>query len=106
MTDDGETGGSPPCLACEMDEAYAGFLPPGELAAEITWLLHLSERIPDPTRGRWRTVLEAALERLPSPAGSAIESQHASDLVGATRAFLPRIADDRLHAALKALVGP
>lgn len=99
MTGNEEIGGSPPCLACEMGEAYAGFLPPAELAAEITALLGLVEQARNPAQ--WRAVLEAALQRRPPPSGTGTAS---SDLVAATRALLPRIADDRLHAALKALV--
>ena len=101
MTDENDIGGSPPCFACEMDGTYAGFLPPAELAAALTRLLRLAEEGPEPAR--WRTALTAALRRLPEPAPAGAEAK-ASDLAGAVRALLPRIADDRLHAALKALV--
>ncbi len=103
MADD-EIGGSPPCLACEMDEAYAGYLPPDELAAALMRLMRLADLAPDAVRVQWRAVLEPALARLP-PAATGTSPADA-DLVEAARKLLPRIADDRLHAALKALVQP
>ena len=99
----GETeGGSPPCFACEMDEAYAGFLPPAELAAALRRLLRLAEAGPAPTCERWRAVLEPILARLPTPADDPLPV--AGRLAEQGAALLPRIADDRIHAALKALV--
>ncbi|HLG86382.1 MAG TPA: hypothetical protein VKZ79_04215 [Alphaproteobacteria bacterium] len=108
MTSDEETGGSPPCLACEMDEAYAGYLPPDELATALTRLMRLADLAPDAVRARWRAVLQPALARLPQPVGPAATAISPADvdLVEAARKLLPRIADDRLHATLKALVQP
>jgi len=108
MGTDDEAGGSPPCLACEMDEAYAGFLPAEELAAELLDLLRLADQAPDPVRARWRGVLEPALRRLPEPADRVSPKRDTMerDLTAATRKLLPRIADDRLHAALKSLLQP
>ena len=103
MTADEDTGGSPPCLACEMDPAYAGFLPPEELAAELGNLLRLAAATSDPVAGRWRAVLEPALAQLPTTAATA-QPRTGGDLVEAARRLLPRIADDRLHAALKVLL--
>lgn len=106
MTDE-PPGGSPPCLACEMEDAYAGFLPPDELASALARLLLLAERAPDMIKARWRAVLEPAIRGLPAPAGEAVRAPYGDDktgdLLGEARALLPRIADDRLHAALKAL---
>ena len=97
-------GGSPPCLACEMDEAYAGFLPPAELAAALTRLLRLAEAAPPPARDRWRACLKPILAALPEPAGDLPAA--AGDVVAEAAALLPRIADDRVHAALKTILSP
>ena len=103
MTDE-PGGGSPPCLACEMEDAYAGFLPEDELAVALTRLLQLAERAPDAVR--WRAVLEPAISRLPPPAAISVPMATGGDLIGEARALMPRIADDELHAALKGLVAP
>ena len=103
MTDE-ETGGSRPCFACEMDEAYAGFLPPDELATELARLTRLADSAPGSVRKQWRAVLDPVLAGLPTPAEAArTDTETDRDLVSAARRLLPRIADDRLHAALKAL---
>jgi len=96
---------SPPCFACEMDEAYAGYLPKGELAAALERLLTLAAAT---TQGRWQEMLAPIVARLNDSPAKALPSSQ-SDLVPGTleqeaRALLPRIKDDGIHAALKRLI--
>ena len=103
MTDE-PGGGSPPCLACEMEDAYAGFLPRDELATALARLLLLTAGEPEAVGARWRAVLEPAIGWLPPPAPVPAPIAATGDLVAEARALMPRIADDALHAALKGLV--
>lgn len=98
---------SPPCLACEMDEAYAGYLPKAELAAALARLAALAEGLPEPERTRWIAGLQPLLPpepQLPAAAEKDAPTGPADHPGAAVRALLPRIADDGIHARLKRLV--
>ena len=103
MTADEEAGGSPPCFGCEMDAAYAGYLTPEELAAALARLLRLADRTPDRIRRRWHAALDPAIAQLPNPS-EASGPEVEGDLIEMAGKLMPRIADDRLHAAIKALL--
>ncbi len=92
---------SSPCSADEMDDAYAGYLPPEELAAALERLIALAAVLGPDTTERWRKALR------PMPAERPETRQRCADreaLRAEGRALLPKIRDDRLHAALKTLL--
>lgn len=98
---------SPPCLADRVDDAYAGFLPAGELAAALDRLIALAERDSRQVGQAWRLALGPISERLwgrePADPGEPVPGG-ATDLAEAAHALLPRIRDDRIHATLKRLL--
>lgn len=88
---------SPACALSEAPEAYRGYLEPAEIAAQLSAIAAALE-----AAGR-KDLAErmAALRRdlpLAEPAAPAV-----TDTPAAFDTLLPRIADDRLHAALKAI---
>lgn len=84
---------------CSLDEApddYRGYLPAAEIAARLAAIgACLQERDQSDLAGQI-----AELRRL-LPEGGAAES--VTEPAAALDALLPRISDDRLHAALRAI---
>ena len=92
---------SSPCFAEEMDDAYAGYLPPDELAAAFAQLIRLAESLSPETGAKWRHALEDAAR---DTAIAAAPPAASGSLAEVARALLPQIRDDRLHAALTGLL--
>lgn len=118
---------SPPCLLHEADPLYAGFAPPQEVAAALAALLAEERtlaraaaltgadraaavaraltvrRLGAAAGGRLDRDFLSSLRRLrPGDRAQAVAARHGAVAAGLRR-LLPRLADDRLHAALSAL---
>jgi 5-formyltetrahydrofolate cyclo-ligase len=86
-------GASPVCYIDEAPAAYAGFLEPSAIIRELETF---AARIP----ANRRALLDLALWRLGAP--DIVETAERDPREGLA-ALLPRVRDDRLHAALRAL---
>ena len=101
---------SPPCLAHEMEDSYAGFLPCEELASALDHLIALAQGKPRTVAWRWisalRPIAEAlrAQEETTSDDSALCANAERPDLEEAARALLPQVRDDRIHATLKRLL--
>lgn len=85
---------SPACSLDEAPDSYRGYLAPAEIAAALQ---AMAAGAPPEIAAR----LEAIRSGLPSPATS-LPAGLAGDIADLDR-LLPRIRDDALHAALRAI---
>ena len=87
---------SPACALSEAPEAYRGYLEPAGIAAQLSAIAAALE-----AAGRKDLAERMAALRRDLPPAAAVAA--VTDIPAAFDALLPRIADDRLHAALKAI---
>jgi len=89
---------SPACALHEAPDSYRGYLPPSEITAVLQAITAVAEQT-----GRQALAghLRAILQDLPAPA--AVATPAGPDLAAVIDALLPRIRDDRLHAAISTI---
>ena len=87
---------SPACALSEAPDAYRGYFAPAEIAARLT---ALARALQAAGRAELADRVAAICRDLPQ----AEPAPDVTDIAGAFDALLPRIADDRLHAAVNAI---
>ena len=87
---------SPVCALSEAPDAYRGYFEPAEIAARLA---ALARALQAAGRAELANRVAATCRDLPQ----AEPAPAVSDIPGTFDALLPRIADDRLHAMLRAI---
>ncbi|HEX6958888.1 MAG TPA: hypothetical protein VF194_12955 [Ferrovibrio sp.] len=90
----GKTFASPACALSEAPDSYLGYLTPTEIAARLRGLALAA-------RQAGASAPAEALERLCQDLPAAEPAPIAASIAAELDALLPKVRDDRLHAALK-----